>query len=179
MMFFTIIILLGATILVAVVTNGSIAAVDVKVKSASLEVRIVEVAPGANVVSLLIIAAVPILAAVFWISKIAQLVVFFTETSLPAVRLIFPMAPLGIITRPGSTENIFRVVAIIALFLPQQSLSVFCSTLVMRKASLGAVEKAEAVVLIDQKVFIGSRILRADFVLLRRGQTINTGAVTF
>ena len=35
----------------------------------------------------------------------------------------------------------------------------------MREASKGAVEKAEAVVLIGQKVFIASRILRAVFVL--------------
>ena len=35
----------------------------------------------------------------------------------------------------------------------------------MRETSKGAVEKAEAVVLIGQKVFIASRILRAVFVL--------------
>ena len=81
--------------------------------------------------------------------------------------------------RPGSTVDMFRIVAKIALFSPEQSLSAVCSALekpsetfclnlkfktnilrpahlVMRETSKGAVEKAEAVVLIGQKVLVKS-----------------------
>jgi len=47
------------------------------------------------------------------------------------------------------------------------------------EASESAVEKAEAVILIDQKVLVKRRILQAFLKLLRMGQTINTRAVLF
>jgi len=76
---------LGLTILIAVVTNEPLSAVDEKVDVASLDVDVKEVAARASVVSLYLSFAVPKLATVLRVCKVAQLTVFFTEASVAAV----------------------------------------------------------------------------------------------
>merc|ERR1719391_285170 len=101
---------------------------------------------------------------------------------LPEIRwvwFIISMAPLWIIARPCSTVDIFRKVAPISLFIPQQSLSLCSSARRMVEASKSAVEKAEAVVLIGQKLLVKWRVLGASHILLWRWQTINARAMAF
>jgi len=76
---------LGLTILVAVVTNEPFSAVDEEVDVASFHLGVKEVAPRACVVGVLLSFAVPKLATVLRVSKVAQLTVLFAEASVAAV----------------------------------------------------------------------------------------------
>jgi len=73
------------TILITVVTNEPLAAIDEKVDVASLDVDVKEVAARASVVSLYLSFAVPKLATVLRVCKVAQLIDLFTEASVAAV----------------------------------------------------------------------------------------------